>query len=170
MILPLISRVATRSGDSIRWVRTAKMSWPAGCPHQLPRMGSPASYLGQIGDRAACRLQDHALLTYPVERLHRYRVNHVRCSRRLPRHNTTASVSVERFRTAGPFAVKTPRQRHICAIGTSSSRPPPTGPASVSSESAWSRPPDRGHAQARGMELDNRPADRVRHLVRADWW
>ena len=39
--LPLIKRVATTSPEASRSSSTLKISWPAGCPHQLPRIRSP---------------------------------------------------------------------------------------------------------------------------------
>ena len=57
---PLTSRVAITSGELRTRLRTAKISWPDACPHQLP----------------ACRLQHDALLAHPFEWLHDHRFNH----------------------------------------------------------------------------------------------
>ena len=62
---PLTSRVAITSGELRTRLSTAKISWPAACPHQLPRMGSPATYSARLGTgpRADCK-------TMPCSRTH----------------------------------------------------------------------------------------------------
>ena len=62
---PLTSRVAITSVELRTRLSTAKISWLAACPHQLPRMGSPATYSARLGTgpRADCK-------TMPCSRTH----------------------------------------------------------------------------------------------------
>jgi hypothetical protein len=62
---PLTSRVAITSVELRTRLSTAKISWPDACPHQLPRMGSPATYSARLGTgpRADCK-------TMPCSRTH----------------------------------------------------------------------------------------------------
>jgi hypothetical protein len=76
VIFPSTSRVAITSVELRTRLSTAKISWPDACPHQLPRMGSPATYSARFGHGAARRLQDDALLAHPFQRLHDHRFNH----------------------------------------------------------------------------------------------
>jgi hypothetical protein len=56
VIFPSTRRVATTSGESRTRVSTAKISWPDGCPHQLPRIGPPTICSARFGTgpRADC--------------------------------------------------------------------------------------------------------------------
>ena len=64
VIFPSTSRVAITSVELRTRLSTAKISWPDACPHQLPRMGSPAA-IGRsgTGPRADCK-------TMPCSRTH----------------------------------------------------------------------------------------------------
>ncbi len=65
VIFPLTRRVAITSGELSTQVSTAKISWPDPCPHQLPRIGSPATCSARLGTgpRADCN-------TTPCSRTH----------------------------------------------------------------------------------------------------
>ena len=65
VIFPLTRRVAITSGELRTRVSTAKISWPDPCPHQLPRIGSPATCSAKLGTgpRADCN-------TTPCSRTH----------------------------------------------------------------------------------------------------
>jgi hypothetical protein len=80
------------SGELRTRLSTAKISWPDACPHQLPRMGSPATYSARLGTgpRADCK-------TMPCSRTHSSGSTIIDSTTRIARfirHWTTAEEAV----------------------------------------------------------------------------
>jgi hypothetical protein len=84
---PRTRRVATMADEERARLIASKISWLRGCPHQLPRIGAPATSSARlgVGPRADCRTT--------------------------PRRRTTATGSMEPSRAHRSHLRKQPRRR-----------------------------------------------------------